>query len=128
LLKHQNKIKEDQLNYLKEMERKLKAIITEWRKADDKEEAIKLIQALLFKQKEKIHHQKKAAKQDKRFVELDEPVQEGDKVKMKQNRQIGIVKQIRGKKAIVQVGLMPMTVDYADLVKVFEKKEEPIGE
>jgi DNA mismatch repair protein MutS2 len=128
LLKHQNKIKEDQLNYLKEMERKLKAIITEWRKADDKEEAIKLIQALLFKQKEKLQHEKKAAKLDKRYVELDEPVQEGDKVKMKQNRQIGLVKQIRGKKAIVQVGLMPMTVDLADLVKVFEKTEEPIAE
>jgi len=128
LLKHQNKIKEDQLNYLKEMERKLKAIIVEWRKADDKEEAIKLIQALLFKQKEKLHHEKKAAKQDKQFIELDEPVQEGDKVKMKQNRQIGIVKQIRGKKAIVQVGLMPITVDISDLIKVLERAEQPVEE
>ena len=40
---------------------------------------------------------------------------------MKQNHQVGEVKEIRGKKAVVQLGLMPITVDVSDLVTVTEK-------
>jgi DNA mismatch repair protein MutS2 len=124
LLKHQNKLKEEQLTYLKEMERKLKHLVIEWRKAEDKEEVIRLIHALLFKQKEKVAVQKKEAKAAARFIELEEPVREGGLVKMKQNRQVGTVKELRGKKAIVQVGLIPITVDIKDLTPVLEKPEE----
>ncbi len=118
LLKEQNKIKEDQLVYLKDMDRKLKALIIEWRKTDDKDEVVKMIHAVLFNQKEKIITQRKDKKMDARFIELDEPLNEGDKVKMKKNRQVGIIKEIRGKKAIVQIGVIPITVDLMDLVKV----------
>ena len=45
----------------------------------------------------------------------------GNKVKMKQNRQVGVVKEIRGKKALLQVGVMPMLVELKDLVVVKEK-------
>ena len=45
----------------------------------------------------------------------------GDKVKMKNNRTIGIVKELRGKKAILQVGAIPITVDAKDLVVVVDK-------
>ena len=38
LLKNQNAISEEKLLYLKDMERKLKAILIEWKKTDDKEE------------------------------------------------------------------------------------------
>jgi DNA mismatch repair protein MutS2 len=110
--------------YLKEMERKLKAMVIEWRKTDNKDEVVKLIHALLFQQKEKQTSQKKDKKLDSRFVELQESVGEGDKVKMKKNRQVGVVKEIRGKKAIVQVGVIPITVELSDLVKVVEKHIE----
>ena len=40
---------------------------------------------------------------------------------MRANRQVGIVKDIRGKKAIVQVGVIPITIDIAELVIVREK-------
>ncbi len=53
LLKQQNRIKEEQINYLKEIERKLKHMVIEWRKSENKDEVIKLIHALLFRQKEK---------------------------------------------------------------------------
>jgi DNA mismatch repair protein MutS2 len=43
---------------------------------------------------------------------------------MKQNKQIGIVKEIRGKKALLQVGIMPMLVELKDLVVVVEKEEK----
>ncbi len=124
LLRQQNKIKEDQLNYLKEMERKLKAMVIEWRKTDNKEEAVKLMHALLFKQKEKTTSEKKSAKIDKQFIELEEPIQEGDRVKLTKNRQVGMLKEIRGKNAIVQVGMIPITVNVKDLVKVIERVEE----
>jgi DNA mismatch repair protein MutS2 len=120
LLKQQNRLKEDQILYLKEMERKLKHMVIEWRKTDNKEEVVRLIHALLFKQKEKTTDEKKANKLDKRFMELDDPIAEGDKVLMRKNRQVGVVKEIRGKKAIVQVGVIPITVDLVDLVKRVE--------
>lgn len=124
LLRQQNKFREEQLVYLKEMERKLKAMVIEWRKTDNKDEVVKLIHALLFQQKEKQTSQKKDKKLDSRFVELQESVGEGDKVKMKKNRQVGVVKEIRGKKAIVQVGVIPITIDVSELVKVIEKPME----
>jgi DNA mismatch repair protein MutS2 len=124
VLKEQNRIREDQLAYLKDMERKLKAMIIEWRKTSDKEEVIRSIHALLFKEKEKQVQQKKDKKLDDKYVELQDTIAEGDKVKMKKNRQVGIVKEIRGKKAIVQVGIMPITIELAELVKVLEKEVE----
>jgi DNA mismatch repair protein MutS2 len=123
LLKQQNHFREDQLTYLKEMERKLKAMVIEWRKTDNKDEVVKLIHALLFKQKEKQAAEKKDKKVDGRYTEITDPIAEGDKVKMKKNRQIGLVKEIRGKKAIVQVGVIPITIDVAELVKVIERPE-----
>jgi DNA mismatch repair protein MutS2 len=98
-------------------------MVIEWRKTDNKEEVVRLIHALLFKQKEKTTDEKKANKLDKRFMELDDPIAEGDKVLMRKNRQVGVVKEIRGKKAIVQVGVIPITVDLVDLVKVMERVE-----
>jgi DNA mismatch repair protein MutS2 len=125
VLKEQNRFREEQLAYLKDMERKLKAMIIEWRKTPDKDEVIRLIHALLFKEKEKQVQQKKDKKLGDKFIELAEPIAEGDKVKMKKNRQVGTVKEIRGKKAIVQIGIMPITIDLIELVKVMEKEVEP---
>ena len=53
--------------------------------------------------------------------ETGKEINTGDRVKMKNNRQIGVVKEIRGKKAIIQIGIMPITVNLADLVAVKEK-------
>ncbi|MGH2647106.1 MAG: endonuclease MutS2 [Ginsengibacter sp.] len=126
LLKNQNKISEEKLLYLKDMERKLKSIVIEWRKTEDKNALIKMIQALLFKQREKQVVEKQQEKIDKKYIETTEPVKEGDRVKMIANRQVGVVTKIRGKKAIVQVGAVPITVDVKELVVVKEKAGENI--
>ncbi len=123
-LKEQNKISEERIQYLKDMERKLKVIVIDWRKAEDKNEVVKTIHALLFQQKEKLAPSKKQKKLDDRFEEINGDIHIGDKVKMKQNRQVGTVKEIRGKKAILQVGIMPITVSLHDLVLVKEKAPE----
>ena len=121
LLKHQNKISEEKLTYLKDLERRMKALVIEWRKAENKDQVIKTINSLLFKQKEKQVAEKQQKKIDQKFEEIAGEIRIGNKVKMRTNRQVGIVKDIRSKKAIVQVGAIPITIDLAELVLVKEK-------
>ena len=107
------------------MERKLKSLLVEWKKTDDKNKVIKMMQALLFKQREKQVVAKQQKKIDAKYIETNEPVKEGDKVKMIANNQVGIVTGIRGKKAIVQVGSIPITLNLTDLIVVKDKLLEP---
>jgi DNA mismatch repair protein MutS2 len=123
-LKHQNKISEEKINYLKDMERRLKSMVIEWRRAEDKDKVVKMIHALLFNQKEKMQTEKHQKKLNEKFIEIGGEIKIGDKVKMKQNRQVGIVKELRGKKAVLQVGVIPITVDLNDLVVVLDKPEK----
>ncbi len=124
LLKHQNKISEDRIAYLREMERKLRQIVLDWRKTEDKNEVIRQMQALLFKQKEKQVNEKVRRKFDAKYTEVGGSAQVGNKVMMKKNHQVGTVREIRGKKAIVQVGLVPITVELADLTVVQDRPQE----
>ncbi|MDE3254061.1 MAG: DNA mismatch repair protein MutS, partial [Bacteroidota bacterium] len=123
LLKNQNKIAEERLVYLKDMERKLKQIVLDWKKAENKNEVVKNLQNLLFKRKEEIVVNKLAKKVDQKYRELNEHIVVGSLVKLKKNYQVGEVKEIRGKRAIVQIGILPMNVDMADLISV-EKLEQ----
>lgn len=123
LLKHQNKIAEERIAYLKDMERKLKQIVLDWKKSENKNEVVKNLQNLLFKQKETIVVNKLAKKVDLKYKELNHSIQVGSLVKSKKNYQVGEVKEIRGKRVIVQIGQLPMNVDLADLI-VVEKIEE----
>lgn len=122
-LKHQNKIAEDKFAYLKDMERRLKAMVIEWRKAEDKDKVVKMISALLFNQKEKITAEKQQKKLEEKFDVIGGEVKVGDKVKMKNNRSTGIVKEIKGKKAVLQVGVVPITVDIKDVIVIKDKQQ-----
>ncbi len=122
LLKHQNKVSEEKLTYLKDMERNIKALVIEWRKTDDKDQVIKMMHALLFKQREKHVADKQQKKLNEKYFEVDAEIKIGEKVKMKNSRQVGVVRELRGKKAILQVGVIPITVDLADLVVVRENE------
>ena len=126
-MKHQNQISEEKMLYLKDMERKLKTMVIEWRKSEDKDKMVKMIHALLFNQKEKMVTDKFQKKLNEKFIEVGGDLQVGDKVRMTQNRQIGIVKELRGKKVVIQVGVMPITVDLKDLVVVIDKDPEQIN-
>ena len=122
LLKQQNRISEDKLAYLKDMERRLKSMVIEWRKAEDKDSVVKMIHALLFNQKERFKTEKQQKKINEKFEEVGGEIKIGDKVKMKNNRTIGVVKELRGKKAILQVGVIPITVELKDLVVIVDKE------
>lgn len=121
LLKEQNKINEEKLTYLKETDRKLKSLIAEWKKAEDKNKIVKMMQAILLKQPEKQILKKKQQKINNKYIETNEVVKQGDKVIMKANRQVGIVADIRGKKAVIRVGAVPITVNILDLAVIKEK-------
>lgn len=124
LLKEQNKIAENRIAYLKDMERKLKQLQIEWRKEENKNKVVKQIEALLFKKDEKKVVSKMQKKIDSKFSEVGGEIKVGDKVKMKKNHQVGQVIELRGKRVVVKIGLLPMQVEMKDLVVVQEKKEE----
>ena len=121
VLKEQNRISEDRIAYLKDMERKLKQLLIEWRKEEDKNKVIRQMNALLFKKNEQKTVSKMQKKIDSKFTEVGGDIKIGDKVKMKRNHQVGEVMEMRGKRAVVKIGLLPMQVEVSDLVVVKEK-------
>ncbi|MBV7529444.1 DNA mismatch repair protein MutS [Chitinophaga sp. sic0106] len=126
-LKLQNKIKEDDLQYLKDMERKLKQIVVEWKRAeknDEREKVMKAAEILLFRRREKQINEKIDKKVQDKFKEVGGEVQVGDQVKIMSNRQVGKLIEIRDKRAIVQLGKVPINVKLSDLVLVEEKVSE----
>ena len=124
LLKQQNKITEDRIVYLKDMERKLRQMVVEWKKTDDKDKVVKGIAGLLFNKNEQQVVSKKQKQLESKYAEIGGDIKIGDKVKMKRNQQVGEVLEIRGKRAVVKIGLLPMQFDVVDLVVVKEKEEE----
>ena len=125
LLKHQNKVSEEKLSYLKEMERKLKQMVMDWKKEEDKNKVIRNISALLFNKQEKRSASKMRKQIDSKFVELAGEIKVGEKVKMKKSHQVGEVMELRGKKAVVKIGMLPIQVDITDLILVKPKEAEP---
>ncbi len=126
LLKQQNRITEERLVYLKDMERKLKQLVNDWRRAtekEDKKEVVKQMQILLFGQQQKQKVEKVEKKVLAKFNTTNEAVTVGKKVLLARSHKVGEVKEIRGRKVIVQVGLMPITVEMGDC-KVVEEKPE----
>jgi DNA mismatch repair protein MutS2 len=128
LLKLQNQIKEDDLLYLKDMERKLKQIVIEWKRADDKEKVMKQAEILLFRRREKQHTEQLNKKVQDKFLEIKGQVEVGMQVKIVTNRQVGKVLEIRDKRAIVKIGNIPINVKLSDLVLVQEKPAEKVDD
>ncbi|HEX8461261.1 MAG TPA: MutS2/Smr-associated SH3 domain-containing protein, partial [Segetibacter sp.] len=122
ILKQQNQVTEERIEYLRDLERKIKQILLDWRKAEDKSEPIRQMHNLLFKKKDEVVKNKLAKKVEGKYQEVKSDIIVGSKVKLKKNYQVGSVKEIRGKRAIVQVGMLPMSVDLADLVVVEERE------
>ncbi|MBK7560841.1 MAG: DNA mismatch repair protein MutS [Chitinophagaceae bacterium] len=123
LLREQNRVAEDRFAYLKDMERKLKQLMIDWRKEENKNKVIKQMEALLFRKNEQKTVSRMQKKIDSKFQEIGGEIKMGDTVKMKKNHQVGVVIELRGKRAVVKIGLLPMQVDVNDLVVVKEKKE-----
>lgn len=124
LLKHQNQVSESRISYLKDMERKLKQVLFDWRKAETAEEkttVMKQMHLLLSNQQKQQSAEKVQKKIDKRYEETGAAITPGTKVLMRKNHKVGEVLEIRGKKAIVKLGMLPITIDIDQLVAVKDK-------
>jgi DNA mismatch repair protein MutS2 len=123
LQKEQNRVSEQRITYLKDMERKLKQLVMEWKREENKNKVVKQIDALLIKKDEKKVVGKLQKKIESQYKEVAGEIKIGDKVKMKRNHQVGEVLELKGKRAVVKIGLLPMQVEVADLVIVKEKEQ-----
>jgi DNA mismatch repair protein MutS2 len=79
------------------------------------------MEGLLFKKNEKKIAGKLKQKIDAKYKEVEREIKPGVKVMMKKNHQVGEVLEIRGKRAVVKVGMLPMQVEMKDL-KVVEER------
>jgi DNA mismatch repair protein MutS2 len=122
MLREQNRISEERIAYGKDMERKLRQILVDWRKEDDKQKVIRQMEALFFRKHEKKTVARMQKKIESKFSEVGGEVKPGDKVMMKKNHQVGEVIELRGKRAVVKIGMLPMQVEVKDLVVVKEKE------
>lgn len=121
-LKLQNKIKKEELDYLRDTERKFKQIIQDWKKVENKQEVIQSAEKILFRKKQIEQNESAARKADKKFKVTGRPPQEGDLLRNTTNHQVGRLVEIKGKKAVLKIGQMPFTVTLEEWITVEEKK------
>jgi DNA mismatch repair protein MutS2 len=122
-LKLQNKIKKDELDYLRDTERKFKQIIQEWKKADDKQEVIKSAEQVLFRRRQIAGNASAAKKADKNYETMGGAPRIGDLVRHRTNHQVGTVTELKDKKATVRIGKLPFQVGIEEWVVVRKKAE-----
>lgn len=120
-LKLQNKIKKEELDYLRDMERKFKQVIHDWKKTENKQEVIQAAENVLFRKKQIASNAAAAKKADKNFDTVGGAPRPGDLVRNKTNHQVGTVEELREKRAIVRIGKLPFNVDINDWVVVRKK-------
>lgn len=123
-LKLQNLIKKEELDYLREMERNFKQIIIDWKKSENKNEVIKNAESVLFKKKQIQSNQSAARKADKNFELVGGAAKIGDLMRHKANHQIGTLKELKDKYALIMIGKMPFKVLIEEWVVVRKKEEE----
>ncbi len=123
-LKLQNQIKKEELDYLRDMERKFKQIIQDWKRTENKQEVIESAENVLFKKKQIQGNVAAARKADKNYELTGADAQVGDLVRHKVNHQIGTLEDIREKRGIVRIGKMPFNVTMDEWVVVRKRKEK----
>jgi DNA mismatch repair protein MutS2 len=114
----------ERIEQLRDLERKLKAMIAEWRKSDDKPKAIKAIQTLLYARQTVPSRQQARDGAGEQPVPLSGELRVGDRVMLKKTGQPALVQQVRGKKAVVLLGSLPMTVLQTDLAQPREREKK----
>lgn len=124
-LKLQNKIKKEELDYLRDTERKFKQIIHDWKKTENKQEVIESAEKILFRRKQIEQNVSAAKKADKKYITTARAPQVGDLVRNKQNHQVGRITEIKDKKAILKIGKLPFTVQIEEWITV-QAREEPV--
>jgi DNA mismatch repair protein MutS2 len=123
-LRLQNKVKKEELDYLRDMERKFKQIIHDWKKTENKTEVIAAAENVLFKKKQIQANASAAKKADKGYDTVGGLPKPGDLVRNTTNHQVGTLQELRDKRGIVLIGRMPFNVNMDEWVVVKKKKKE----
>jgi DNA mismatch repair protein MutS2 len=120
-LKLQNRIKKEELDYLRDTERKFKQIIQDWKKTENKQEVISAAENVLFRRKQVAGNAAAAKKADKNYEVAGGVPQVGDLVRHRINHQVGMVTELRDKKATVKIGKLPFQVGIDEWIVVRKK-------
>ena len=121
-LKLQNMVKKEELDYLRDTERKFKQIIQDWKKSENKQDVIKAAENVLFRKKQVDINAAAARKADKAYELTGGIPGIGDLVRNKINHQVGTLSELRDKKAVVKIGNMPFTVNLDEWMAVRKKE------
>lgn len=122
-IKLQNKIKKEELEYLRDMERKFKQIIHDWKKAEDKQPVIEAAEKILFRRRQIEQNQKMAAKADKKFIATGRRPEVGDLVRNTINHQVGTVVEMEEKIMKVKIGKLIFTTQPDNWITVRERSK-----
>ncbi len=118
LLKLQNETTAKKLAELKDQERKIKQAVFEWKNSKNKSEAIKNMEMLLFNKKKNTSQQALEKKFNQKYEIIELPLALNELALMRSTQQVAIVKELNGNKAVLQFGLLPVSVSLDDLVRV----------
>lgn len=123
-LKLQNKIKKEELDYLRETERKFKQIIQDWKKTEDKQPVIESAEKILFRRRQIEQNQSVARKADKKYQTIGRKAEVGDLVRHTVNHQVGTITEIEGKTMKVKIGKMIFTTQPEHWITVRERTKK----
>lgn len=125
-LRLQNAIKKEELEYLRDTERKFKQIIQDWKKSTNKQEVITAAENVLFRKKQVDNNAAAARKADKNYEVAAGKPKTGDLVRNKINHQVGTLTELKDKKAVVKIGNMPFQVNIDEWI-VVKLRDKPKG-
>ena len=118
LLREQNRIAAERWKELKDLERKLKLVLQDWRKNPNKEKAMKEMAQVLFPKRPAASKEKNGPEASFPHEELTGELAVGDTVLVRQTGRHGQVIEFKGKSVVVRIGKLPMQVSRTELMKI----------
>lgn len=124
-LRLQNQIKKEELEYLRDTERKFKQIVHDWKKSENKQAVIQAAEKILFRKKQIQENEAAAKKADKNYIVLGRTAVIGDYVRHIQNHQIGKLVDIKGQKGEILIGKMIFKININEWIAIqaIQKKQ-----
>lgn len=118
LQREQNRISAERLQELKDLERKLKTIVQDWRKGVDKEKAMKEMGQVLFPKRGRPAASKGGKEVGPPHETVSGELEIGDTVLVRETGRTGLVLEFRGKQVVVKIGKLPMQVAKTELKRI----------
>ncbi len=118
LLREQNRIAAERWKELKDLERKLKLVLQDWRKNPNKEKAMKEMAQVLFPKRPAASKEKNGPEASFPHEELTGELVVGDTVLVRKTGRHGQVIEFKGKAVVVRSGKVPMQIAQAEVKKI----------